>query len=99
MNNRVIIAEDSSIIKSIFQKILTAHNFSITAAKNGVEVLELIDQDQYDIILMDVNMPKMDGITCTQQIRKLDGENSFLPIIGISGNPENLSKEYDLSLL
>ena len=51
------------------------------------------------MILMDINMPVMDGITCTQQIRNYkDPEKSELPIIGISGNPNNHTKEYYLSV-
>lgn len=86
---KVIIAEDSSVIQNLTKKILQFQNYEITLAKNGEEVLEKIKNGNYDLILMDINMPKMDGIECTKFIRKMDRNKSTIPIIAITGNAMN----------
>jgi CheY-like chemotaxis protein len=60
------------------------------AARNGKQVLELLEKEDFDLILMDLNMPVLDGIECTKAIRALsDPVKSKLPIIAISGNMNN----------
>ncbi len=94
---KVMIAEDSSVIQNLTRKILSIQNYEITSVKNGQQVLDALGKDHYDIILMDINMPVMDGIVCTQKIRALDDkQKSDIPIVAITGNALNLSaKEYN----
>src|SRR5690606_25448464 len=62
----------------------------ITAVKNGQEVLDKMRNAAFDLILMDVNMPELDGIECTQAERSLDDKkNASVPIIAITGNYKN----------
>jgi two-component system cell cycle response regulator DivK len=63
-SKKVLIAEDSSVIQNLTKKILQIQNYQIFSAKNGLEVLSMLENDYYDIILMDINMPKMDGMEC-----------------------------------
>lgn len=89
---KVIIAEDSSVIQNLTRKILQIQNYDITSVKNGVEVIDQINKDIYDLILMDINMPKMDGMQCAREIRKMDNkQKSNIPIIAITGNARNYS--------
>lgn len=89
---KVIIAEDSSVIQNLTRKILQIQNYDITSVKNGVEVIDQINKDIFDLILMDINMPKMDGMQCAREIRKMDNkEKSKIPIIAITGNARNYS--------
>jgi len=91
---KVLIAEDSSVIQNLTKKILMMQNYSIHSAKNGEQVLKTLESDTYDIILMDINMPKMDGMECTRAIRAMDDkEKSSIPIIAITGNAKNYSIE------
>lgn len=91
---KVLIAEDSSVIQNLTKKILEFQNFQITAVKNGKEVLKCLDKDKYDIILMDINMPQMDGMSCAKEIRKMqDSGKSSIPIVAITGNARNYSDE------
>jgi hypothetical protein len=94
---KVMIAEDSSVIQNLTRRILSIQNYEITSVKNGQQVLDALNKDHYDIILMDINMPVMDGIECTEQIRSLEDPNkSKIPIIAITGNARNLSvQEYN----
>lgn len=91
---KIIIAEDSSVIQNLTKKILQIQNFSITAVKNGEEVLSVLDKEDYDLILLDINMPKMDGMQCAKAIRNLtDPIKSKIPILAITGNARNYSIE------
>lgn len=91
---KIIIAEDSSVIQNLTRKILQIQNYNITAVKNGEEVLSKLDKEDYDLILLDINMPKMDGMECAKAIRNLtDPIKSKIPILAITGNARNYSIE------
>ncbi len=89
-SKKVLIAEDSSVIQNLTKKILQIQNYEIFSAKNGWEVLSMLENDYYDIILMDINMPKMDGMECAEKVRSLaDPKKSQIPIVAITGNARN----------
>jgi CheY-like chemotaxis protein len=91
---KVLIAEDSSVIQNIARKVLEFQNFEITTAKNGKEVLQKLVHETFAVILMDINMPQMDGMECSRQIRALlDAEKAQIPIIAITGNAKNFTEE------
>lgn len=91
---KVLIAEDSSVIQNLTRKILQAQNFEIFSAKNGKQVIDMLKKDDYDIILMDINMPVMNGMECTKQIRAMEDENKKnIPIVAITGNAMNYTLE------
>ena len=93
-SKKVLIAEDSSVIQNLTKKILQIQNYQIFSAKNGLEVLSMLENDYYDIILMDINMPKMDGMECAEKIRALsDPKKSKIPIVAITGNARNYTLE------
>ena len=92
MSRKVLIAEDSSVIQTLTKKILQMQSFDITSVKNGQQVLDILQNEHFDIILMDINMPVMDGMECTRSIRALpDPEKAGIPIIAITGNAQNYS--------
>ncbi|NMM49141.1 response regulator [Marinigracilibium pacificum] len=91
---KVLIAEDSSVIQNLTKKILIIQNYQISSAKNGEEVIKALNDTDFDVILMDINMPKMDGMECAKQIRAMDNpEKSSTPIIAITGNAKNYSMD------
>ncbi len=94
MGKKVLIAEDSSVIQNLTRKILEQLRFEITMVKNGQQVIDKIKVEDFDLILMDINMPVLDGIDCTQQIRAMnDQKKSRVPILAITGNAKNYSLE------
>ena len=93
MNKKVLIAEDSSVIQNLAKKILQFQNYDITAVKNGQQVIDKLDKEKYDVIVMDINMPVMDGMQCAEQIRKRTDDKANTPIIAISGNAKNYTRE------
>lgn len=93
-NKKVLIAEDSSVIQNLTKKILEFQNFEINAVKNGKDVMKALEKDYYDVILLDINMPIMDGMACAKQIRALaDKKKAMIPIVAITGNARNYSEQ------
>ena len=91
---KVLVAEDSSVIQNLTKKILSLQNYQITSVKNGEQVLQKLKEENYDLILMDINMPVMDGIECARQVRKMDDAvKKNIPIVAITGNARNYSME------
>lgn len=93
-SKKVLIAEDSSVISNLTKKILLIQNYDIDGAKNGKQVLDKLNKTTYDVILMDINMPIMDGMECAREIRSMDDKaKSEVPLIAISGNARNYSMD------
>lgn len=91
---KILVGEDSSIIINLTKNVLAFENYQMKAARNGKQVLDLLEKEKFDLILMDISMPVMDGIECTKQIRTSeDPDVSKLPIIAISGNINNYTPE------
>lgn len=91
---KVLVAEDSSVIQNLTKKILQFQNYEIFSVKNGKQVLDKIEQEDFDVILMDINMPVMDGMQCVREIRgHADNSKANIPIIAITGNAKNYSME------
>ncbi|MCH7408629.1 response regulator [Belliella sp. DSM 111904] len=89
-NKKVLVAEDSSVIINLTKNVLMFEKYVITAVKNGKQVLEKLAKEDFDLILMDINMPIMDGIECTKMIRTLsDKKKASIPVIAITGNYKN----------
>ena len=90
----ILIAEDSSVILNLTKKILELQNYKILTAKNGGEVIKQVEKQKIDAILMDLNIPVKDGMTCSREIRShQDQEIAKIPIIAVTGNANNYSME------
>ena len=86
----VLIAEDSSVIQNLTKKILEIQDYKITSVKNGKQVIDKLESQVYGVILMDINMPVMDGMECARQIRASSNPQvADIPIIAITGNARN----------
>jgi CheY-like chemotaxis protein len=91
---KILVGEDSSIIINLTKNVLAFENYKMKAARNGKQVLEMLANEDFDLILMDITMPVMDGVQCTLEIRNMaDPVKSKLPIIAISGNAANYTPE------
>jgi two-component system, cell cycle response regulator DivK len=79
----ILIAEDNSDIRQLTKLQLQKSGFTCTEATNGKEVLELLPGEKIDLILMDINMPELDGWETTMEIRTKT-EYSEIPIIAMT---------------
>lgn len=88
-NIRILIAEDEVPISKALKLKLEKTGFEVQIAKNGEEALSLLEKGKYDLMLLDLIMPIVDGFSVLQEIRKKENP---IPIIVLS----NLSQEEDL---
>ena len=84
---RVLLVEDNEINQQVALEILQGAGLSVTVANNGQEGVDAAMQTQYDAILMDIQMPVMDGYAATREIRNWEVGN-MNPIIFHRYNPE-----------
>ncbi len=85
-NARILVAEDEPVNQQVIGKLLGMAGFSYDIAENGEKAVELYKEKSYDAALFDVQMPIMDGIAATQEIRKIETQNRKprLPIIAVT---------------
>jgi CheY-like chemotaxis protein len=86
---RILLVEDIEVNRTIVNALLEPTEVVIDEAQNGLEALRMFENDpaRYDLILMDVQMPEMDGYTATREIRALDvPEAQTVPVIAMTAN-------------
>jgi len=83
---RILVAEDLPMNQLIVQGMLGAAGHEVTVVGNGAEALEAIQASRFDLILMDMEMPEMDGISATRAIRALEKPACEVPIIALTAN-------------
>jgi CheY-like chemotaxis protein len=87
--NRILLVEDSVLIQKTTRRALTQEGYLVDLAQNGAECLKMLTCNEYDFILMDIQMPVMDGIEATKRIRNIESESR--PDLEC-GLPKDLSK-------
>ncbi|MCU1221378.1 MAG: rpfC [Candidatus Angelobacter sp.] len=84
---RILLAEDNVINQKLASRILENRGHSVTIANNGRELLAALDNETYDAILMDVQMPEIDGFEATAEIRKREfGSGLHIPIVAMTAH-------------
>ncbi|TBX20638.1 chemotaxis protein CheY [Bowmanella sp. JS7-9] len=76
----ILIVDDSSSVRQMVKMTLASTGLAITEASNGQEALELLDGHKFHLIISDVNMPIMDGITLLQQLRQRE-DYQYTPVL------------------
>ncbi len=85
-NLSVLLVDDDNINRFVARSLLENVGIKITEAQNGQIAYDKVKQQAFDLILMDIQMPVVDGITATKMIRESEGEAHRVPIIGISAS-------------
>jgi CheY-like chemotaxis protein len=83
----VLLAEDNAVNQKIATRVLEKHGYQVTVAADGRQALAARDRASFDVVLMDVQMPGMDGFECTAAIRDHERETgNHLPIIAMTAH-------------
>lgn len=83
---KVLIVEDNPINQLLVIKVLENQGYEITVASNGRIALEEYEKQSFDIILMDLQMPELDGYETTRMIRKINGDKGEIPIVAMTAH-------------
>ena len=81
---KILLAEDNKINTKVAMKVLAKAGIIPEVVQNGIEAVKVVQNKKFDLILMDLHMPILDGIGATQAIRKLGGEYLNIPIIALT---------------
>ncbi len=82
----ILVAEDNEVNQRIIGKMLDAIGCGFKVVSNGQEAIDALETDEFDLVMMDVNMPVLDGVDATQIIRSGSGRNAQLPIVALTAN-------------
>ncbi len=94
-----LIVDDNLINLNVLEHLLISEGYDCQTAKDGIEALAAYDRSPVDIILMDIVMPRMDGLTATQEIRRRELEKGLprTPIIAITANAQERDREREIA--
>ena len=91
---KILVVDDDKAILFSMSKLLEYEGFEVWKAKDGIEALNLLTESTPDLIILDIMMPKLDGISALMKIR----ETSHIPVIILSAKSEDSDKVYGLSM-
>jgi PAS domain S-box-containing protein len=95
---KILAAEDSKVNRMVLKAVLAKEPFNLEFAVDGAEAIDLAEKQIFDIILMDIQMPKVDGVEAAQTIRNSNGPNATTPIIAVTANVMDGDREKYLAV-
>ncbi|MDR1309683.1 MAG: response regulator [Deltaproteobacteria bacterium] len=93
---RILLTEDNEVNQLVASRILNNAGFRVDIAKNGLEAVQMVQDQKYDLVLMDIQMPEMDGLTAARTIRALPGQDA-LPIVAMTAHAMSGDRELSLA--
>ncbi len=81
---RILVAEDNLVNQKVIRSLLVCVGHTVDIVVGGQEAVDAVNSHPYDLVIMDIHMPKMDGITATKLIRERGGNGATIPIIAVT---------------
>lgn len=82
----ILVAEDNAVNQRVVEKLLKRLGCTCQVVNNGRQVVTLLKEGHYDLVLMDIMMPELDGMEATRQIRALNNASAHIPIVAFTAN-------------
>jgi DNA-binding response OmpR family regulator len=102
MSHRILVVDDDILVLEALQELLVSSGYEVRVATRGQEALEILDQEHFDLLILDVVMPKMTGIDVCRAVRKRGDDMSKVKIILLTAKTElkdlNVEQEYGCDL-
>ena len=102
MSHRILVVDDDILVLEALQELLASSGYEVRVATRGQEALEILDQEHFDLLILDVVMPKMTGIDVCRAVRKRGDDMSKVKIILLTAKTEpkdlNIEQEYGCDL-
>lgn len=93
----VLLVEDNLTNQEVAKELLKSVNLQVTIANNGQEAIDLLNENDFELVLMDIQMPVLDGLSATRKIRDMQGKYNDLPIFAMTAHNLKGDKEKSLS--
>ena len=84
MAQKILIVDDSPSMRALEKTAMQKEGFEVITAQDGAKALKIVNHQELDMIITDINMPNMDGIAFTQEVRNGDSKNKFVPILVVT---------------
>ena len=99
-NPHILIVDDNATNRVVAQALCEMFGCTSETAEDGVEAVEAVQERRFDLVLMDIKMPRMDGVQATLAIRALDGPVSGIPIVALTANadPDDAKKYVEIGM-
>ena len=91
---KILIVDDETLIREVIKEYASLESFSVDEAENGLEAIEKVKNNDYDVIVMDIMMPELDGYSATKEIKKIKD----IPFLMLSARKEEYDKLFGFDL-
>jgi twitching motility two-component system response regulator PilH len=93
MVRNVLVVDDSQVDRSRLEKLVADAGYLVSSAANGAQALEMAKRSKPDLVLMDINMPEMDGFAATRSLRN-DPDTKDIPVVMVTAKDQKADKAW-----
>ena len=97
MNKRIMAVDDSPSVRKLLEFSLKAKGYLVSTAEDGQEALGVLDQEKFDGIILDINMPRMDGFEFLRRVRA-EGQHAAIPVLMLTTEGQDADRAKAMSL-
>lgn len=95
---RILVADDELALRNLYKQVLEAENFQVDLAEDGEQALSMLQKGGYDLVLLDVQMPKMDGFATIEALKRIPSEKPNGPIYFLTNKEDESAIAKGISL-